>query len=284
MRDAPVRDFAGHVAGRLRLPSDAAVLSWTFRGLLVMAAAVLLMDVRALTLARTGEAVGLPSTAPVRMERPEPNDQIRPYLPRTRPLDPDDPMRSRPRGEDEAAPMRFRVGTGGAALADGTIPPGTAEAFTEFLGSDAGSELSEIVLHSPGGSVLDALAMAQLIRDRGLNTRVVADGYCASSCPLVFAAGIERAAAATSWIGVHQVFALTNAIGSLADGMDQAQRISAQAQLQLVEFGVDPRVWIHAMQTPPDKLYIFTPDELAELKLATDVEEPSEPVLGESDS
>ena len=76
----------------------------------------------------------------------------------------------------------------------------------------------------------DAAAMAHIIRDEKLDTRILADGYCASSCPLVFAGGVKRIADATSWIGVHQVFALTTAFGSLADGMEQAQMVSAEAQ------------------------------------------------------
>ena len=94
----------------------------------------------------------------------------------------------------------------------------------------------------------------------------------ASSCPLVFAAGKERVADATSWIGVHQVFALTTAFGSLAEGMEEAQRISAGTQTLLSELGVDPLVWTHAMATPKESLYLFTPAELTELKLATKIE------------
>ena len=214
----------------------------------------------------------MPNADPVPMERPAEDDQIRPYLPFSRPLDPDDPRRNRPRDENEAAPMHFRLGTHGAAFAEGTIIPGTAEALTEFLDDDSAAGVSEIVLHSPGGSVDDALDMAKLIRERGLSTRVLPDGYCASSCPLVFAAGSERIAAKTAWIGVHQVFALTNTVGSLAEGMEEAQRVSANAQSRLIEYGVDPRVWIHAMMTPKDQLYLFTPEELGELKLATKVE------------
>jgi hypothetical protein len=132
--------------------------------------------------------------------------------------------------------------------------------------------VTEIVLHSPGGSVTDAMQMARAIREHGLGTRVLADGYCASSCPLVFAGGTERIADATSWIGVHQVFALTTAFGSLGDGMDQAQRVSAETQDVLFDFGVDPRVWTRAMATPKEDIYLFTPEELLELKLATKVE------------
>jgi hypothetical protein len=76
---------------------------------------------------------------------------------------------------------------------------------------------------------------------------------------------------------VHQVFALTTAFGSLADGMEQAQLVSAEAQGLLVEFGVDARVWMHAMSTPKEKLYLFTSEGLLELKLATKVENSHKP-------
>ena len=168
--------------------------------------------------------------------------------------------------------MAFRLGTHGAAFADGTIAPGTGSALAAFLDSDRAATVSEIVLHSPGGSVTDAETMGRLIRDRGLSTRILPDGYCASSCPLVFAGGVERIADATSWIGVHQVFAPRDITGSLSDGMEEAQRVSAEAQTLLDGFGVDPRVWTHAMSTPKDKLYLFTPEELMDLKLATMVE------------
>ena len=51
--------------------------------------------------------------------------------------------------------------------------------------------------------------------------------------------------------------------------MDQAQRISADCQKYLVEMGVDPRLWIHAMETPREELYRLKSDELIALKLAT---------------
>jgi hypothetical protein len=40
----------------------------------------------------------------------------------------------------------------------------------------------------------------------------------------------------------------------------------------LSDFGVDPLVWTRAMSTPKEKLYLFTPEEMTALKLATKVE------------
>jgi hypothetical protein len=264
--------IATSLADWLRKIPDGAILRQVFYGLTALTAAALFADFRSLVESESADPFAMPALTPVRMARPERDNQIRPYLPATRPMAPDETserLLSRPHEESEAAPMHFRLGTHGAAFAEGTITPGTAEAFAEFLAEDRAKSVTEIVLHSPGGSVNDATEIAHIIRDQGLSTRVLADGYCASSCPLVFAAGVKRVADRTSWIGVHQVFALTTQFGSLADGMEEAQIVSAAAQDLLAGFGVDPLVWTRAMSTPKEKLYLFTPDELIELKLAT---------------
>ena len=264
----------------LRKLPDGAILRQVFFGMLTLSAVMIYLDLRQQMQTERVDPFGMPATEPVKMDRPERDNQIRPYLPMTRPVAPDEPSErlvARPREESEAAPMRFRLGTHGDAFAEGTITPGSAEALAQFLAAERAESVKQIVLHSPGGSVTDATAMAHIIRDAKLDTRILPDGYCASSCPLVFASGLKRTADATSWVGVHQVFALTPAFGSLADGMEQAQIVSAEAQDLLKEFGVDPLVWTRAMATPKEKLYLFTPEELVELKLATKVEGKTPP-------
>jgi hypothetical protein len=147
------------------------------------------------------------------------------------------------------------------------IAPGTAETFKAEI-DKRGSYVKAVVLNSTGGSVQDAMAMARLIRAKKFSTVVENGSLCASSCPLVFAGGVERRAGEKAAIGVHQVFSPTD--NPAANNMDQAQRISADCQKFLVEMGVDPRLWIHAMETPKSELYRLKPDELLSLKLATD--------------
>ncbi|MYZ49919.1 ATP-dependent Clp protease proteolytic subunit [Propylenella binzhouense] len=266
--------------GRRRLPEGTFV--WFAFCALVAATAVMLhADLR--NMMRQQALSPFVSPASVRMDRPEKNDQVRPYLPAARPVAPDEALPGgtpdRPHDFREAEPMTFRFGSGGTLYAEGTITPGTAAMFEAVLGGARARGLAEIVLHSPGGSVTDAVAMARAIRAGGLATHVLEDGYCASSCPLVFAGGTTRIAHPKAWIGVHQVYAVESAIGSLSEGMDQAQRVSAEAQFLLDELGVDPRVWVHAMATPKSKLYLFTPDELTKYHLATGLE-PAGPSQG----
>jgi hypothetical protein len=126
-----------------------------------------------------------------------------------------------------------------------------------------------VVLNSPGGSVTDALAIGRLIREKKFATEVEAGKYCASSCPLVFAGGVERRAGDKAAIGVHQVAAIGPASAAPRDEMDVAQRISARCQRYLGDMGINLQAWVHAMETPHDKLFIFKPDELKSLNIVT---------------
>jgi len=196
---------------------------------------------------------------------PEPSPSLLPgLLPNIRTSDRRVPFQ-KPDGK-LAERMTFDLLGDGKLLAVGMIAPGTAEAFKSEI-EKRGGYIKTVILNSTGGSVSDAIAIGRLIREKKFGTAVESGGVCASSCPLVFAGGIERRAADKASIGVHQVFSPTG--DPVANNMDQAQRISAECQKFLVEMGVDPRVWIHAMETPKEQLYRLRPEELISLRLAT---------------
>lgn len=258
-----------------RIP-EGGLLKWLFRGLLVTTIAVLGLDLKQLMDAEPAEWPGADRTSPMTLEPAKPSDHVRPYLPRTSPVRRGGGTVKLPGYKDGVDPalmdrkMVFKIAEDGKAAAVGRIEPGTAEDFERFV-LEHGDTLASIAIHSPGGSVNDALAMSRLIREMKLSTDVPRNGYCASSCPLMYSGGVERKADKRSWIGVHQVYTVPSAIGSIHDGLEEAQRISAVSQQHLVDMGVDPHVWIHAMRTPKEKLYIFTPEQLDEYKLATKV-------------
>src|SRR3954454_7375075 len=165
-------------------------------------------------------------------------------------------------------PMTFELVGGGRLMATGTITPGISETFAAEV-AKRGDYIKTVVLNSPGGSVNDALVMGRLIRDKKFATEVEPGKYCASSCPLVFAGGVERRAGDKAAIGVHQVAAVSSSNAVPRDEMDVAQRISARCQRYLGEMGINLQVWVHAMETPHDRLFVFKPEELKSLNLVT---------------
>lgn len=257
----------------IRWIQDGRALRAVFLAMLGLAVGTVGYDFQQMVANAPGTLPGLQRLEPAPFERPRPGDQTRPYLPRTTPIG---PSRGKPvlpgyfgpqDGSEISADMSFHIGSEGRVSAVGTITAGTAERFDAFL-EEAGESLSALYLHSPGGSVSDALAMALAIRRAGLDTIVPAHGYCASSCPLLLSGGQKREAGNRSWVGVHQIYAPPPASGSLQRGMSDAQTVSALCQQLLVEMGVDPALWILAMQTPPAQLYVLRPDEIVHLKLA----------------
>lgn len=67
-----------------------------------------------------------------------------------------------------------------------------------------------VVLDSAGGSVLDALSIGKLIRNKGFMTGVPDKTICASSCALIWLAGIKRFAEESSFIGFHAAYIYKN--------------------------------------------------------------------------
>ena len=179
-----------------------------------------------------------------------------------------DPRRSV--ATDEAAlrePVRFTLETGGLLRMTGTIEPGAAQRFAGEVAAH-GDRIRTISLESPGGSLDDAMAMARLIRGKGFATEVADGAICASSCPLVLAGGAQRHVGQRAAIGLHQFYA---ARGTAApeQAMADAQMTTARISRLLTELGVDPALWLHALDTPPRALYYLSADQMLEYRLVT---------------
>jgi hypothetical protein len=246
---------------------DEQILRWIFRSVVAVTIAALAADLATsngwISTPDPGASLTETRQASPGLDLPVPSI-LAPWLPggdkRLAPLpQPDGVM---------AKPMTFELVDGGRLMATGTITPGISEAFAAEVGK-RGDYVKTVVLNSPGGSVTDALAMGRLIREKKFATEVEAGKYCASSCPLVFAGGVERRAGDKAAIGVHQVASTSSASAAPRDEMDVAQRISARCQRYLGEMGISLQVWVHAMETPHDKLFIFKPDELKSLNIVT---------------
>ena len=249
---------------------DEAVLRWIFRGIVTVTIAVLVADL-------AGQNGWItwpdPMTSPAEIRQTSPSLDLPSIAPSIlAPLLPGGDKRATPLPQPEgvlAKPMTFELVGGGELMATGTITPGISENFAAEIGK-RGDYIKTVVLNSPGGSVADAMAMGRLIRERKFATEVGAGKYCASSCPLVFAGGVERRSGDKAVIGVHQVAALSSPAAIVVrDEMGVAQNISARCQRYLGDMGVNLQVWVHAMETPHDKLFVFKPEELKSLNLVT---------------
>ena len=237
------------------------VIRWAFRGMLIGTISVLGMDLWETWQRNDAARPDTPTLAtpflPPDVETREPAEKG---------IDPREFLTI-----DEAklrAPMAFTLGAGGVLSAEGTIDPGASQRLADEIAA-RGEYVKTVSLNSPGGSVEDAMAMARLLREKGIATEVGEGALCASSCPLLMAGGKARHADAKAAIGVHQFYAVGTESPGPAQAMSDAQATTARITRFLTELGVDPALWLHALDTPPRELYYFSPKELKTYRLVT---------------
>ena len=166
------------------------------------------------------------------------------------------------------APMQFTLEPGGVLTARGYIDMGARTRFEAEL-SARGEYVRIVALDSPGGALDDAIGMAKLIRERGMATTVEDGALCASSCPLVLAGGADRSIGAKAAVGVHQFYSVSTEPAEAAQAMSDAQATTARISRHLSEMGVDPALWLHALDTPPRSLYYLSAKEMQGYRLST---------------
>jgi len=210
--------------------------------------------------------------------QPETLQHTLPILPPAVKADPDqkqsnDPRRFVTADEDVLRqPMAFTLEAGGVLNATGSIDPGSADRLQTEL-EERGEYVKRVSLNSPGGALEDAILMARMLRERGIATVVEDGALCASSCPLMMAGGTSREAEEEAAVGLHQFYAGTEGATDPVQAMADAQMITARISRHLQEMGVDPAIWLHALDTPPRALYYLTAEEMKQYRLVTPPEE-----------
>ncbi|MDK9696903.1 MAG: hypothetical protein OEL76_10970 [Siculibacillus sp.] len=151
-------------------------------------------------------------------------------------------------------------------VVEGDFIPGLARRFATFL--KGASNARVVHLKSDGGSALEALRFARLIREMGLDTYV--RDRCNSACTLAFAAGRNRYISEGASFGFHtpafeplRAFAIPE--GPLSAGM-------MRWYYRLVD--VDDRLVAKAIETPFESVYIPSREELLRTRFVTDVVGP----------
>lgn len=240
---------------------DTKLIKSVFYGLIIGVGATLLLDYQEMLKADASAPVVtprrenpvLPAFVP-QQEGEEPNTTVAPKI--TTPI------------ERLNAPMTIELGAGGILQMTGFIDIGTAKIFDEKI-KGISEYIKSVELDSPGGSVFDAIAISSKIRELGWETRVLDGKLCASSCPIIFAGGEKRTAAKNAGIGVHQFYAFGEDKRTASEATSGTQATTARITRHLDKMEVDPQLWVHALETPPQQLYYFNQDELKKYKLTT---------------
>ncbi|MBX9825884.1 MAG: hypothetical protein K2Y27_12920 [Xanthobacteraceae bacterium] len=141
---------------------------------------------------------------------------------------------------------------------DGDIVVGDADKIREIIKSsnDAGRLVTTIRLNSAGGSLLESVRIAGILRYAKTATAVLDGAKCASACFIIFAAGSEKYAHYSAQLGVHGA--------SEAGGRETVQSNAATISMAKVtkELGVPPAIIGKMVVTPPTQMVWLSVDEL----------------------
>src|SRR5260370_5944369 len=193
--------------------------------------------------------------------------------------------------------------------AEGKIMIGTAQTFTEAV-NDLGGRRLPILIHSHGGSLVDAVKMGVLIRAKGLAVAVArtvmsncpgtaskcASGRgqaitggaaCASACVLLLAGGVERLVGPAPLVGVHQITAVqkqTEGVAHLTSTrkLYEPQGIDAAVKACLTTMGVGEPVMALMRKTAAASIHWLSDDDLRASHLATLRLDGAAPILAQS--
>jgi len=180
--------------------------------------------------------------------------------------------------------------------AQGKIMPGAAEAFAKVVAGLGGRRLP-VLISSPGGSLIDAVAIGKLIREKKLAVAVartlvsncperaqscpnakgkaIAGGAkCASACPLILAGGVERLVGPVPLVGVHQItLAMKETEGAvhLTRIKKVYEPIGADEEVEayLKSMGIGEPVMALLRKTPAPSIRWLSRPELMASRLAT---------------
>ncbi|MEO0990494.1 MAG: hypothetical protein AAFX00_06040 [Pseudomonadota bacterium] len=182
-----------------------------------------------------------------------------------------DPNFPLPRDLDDKLEFTLRdvEGFGRTLLVTGEISENDGFRFKAYL-DDLAEAPETVAIHSPGGRMFEALAISREVRDRELKTLVPPGAHCFSSCPLILAGGTERHVSKRAAVGLHQAYYLeAPKLMPVFAAVEDIQAAQGSTMEHLIEMGVDPGVWVYALKTPPEQIYVLVEDELTETRLAT---------------
>jgi hypothetical protein len=162
----------------------------------------------------------------------------------------------------------------------GTITLDTPVAFERFVKTVKGKNLW-IEFTSPGGKVVPALILGDMIRQKGFNSDIamtvargqgkdrLVPGFCFSACGYAFLGGVKRKIQDGSVIGYHQVYPDPKLEVDAQTEAAMIKSVTGHVERYLTRMGVDSEILVLASATGPTDYYEPDSEELVKLRIVT---------------
>lgn len=164
---------------------------------------------------------------------------------------------------------------------EGYIDNGATARLEQMLGKEQ-VQSAVVFFDSPGGHVVEAMALGRAIRKRGYATSVGArapgsaaprGGRCYSACPIAYAGGTRRSLEPGSVLGTHRA---ANRV-PVPDEATFQQVVTRQVEDYLVEMGIGPELAAMMSDVPHQSIREFSTEEAIRLGLVNAGEPRMEP-------
>jgi hypothetical protein len=170
----------------------------------------------------------------------------------------------------------------------GPIVQGDMEAFgrlASYLIVDNGESTSGSVLclDSPGGSVIEGMALAQFILENGVSTRIRAEKQCASICAIMFmmgnyrgseVAGLSRRMHYTSRLGFHRPYIRADeAQLYTSNDLSSTYDLGMETVFEILTLANQREPWGTAQMIEPELMQVMTGTPGNEMFYITTVEQ-----------
>ena len=139
----------------------------------------------------------------------------------------------------------------------GPIIGGDSDRFDAIAASVTGKAV--VILASPGGKVVEAMAIGERIHANGYGTAVGDDNICASACALIWVAGSKRFVSETARVGFHAAYT-----GSGDDARETGAG-NALVGAYLTKLGLSYEAILYATSAAPDDMAWLHPDDAKRL-------------------
>jgi hypothetical protein len=164
-------------------------------------------------------------------------------------------------GHDPLGEIDIQLSRDGRALVlSGVFGSGSANKVRAQI--EQTPDVTTVVLESGGGRIAEAVDVAQMVRERKLNTYV--ETHCESACTFIFLAGADRAGTPHAQIGFHRAF---------FPGMDP-DLDAAMTEHMLEEYreaGLSEAFLARVRTTQAQDMWYPTRDELVEARVVNRV-------------
>lgn len=157
---------------------------------------------------------------------------------------------------------------------NGEIRAGDAERIASLVGQEKG--LLRLIINSPGGDLVEAMRIKDIVNGLHIDVNVAKGGYCVSACFFIFLEGYNRRATASNddgtlspkekrdrWagvVGIHRPY-LKSPTGDVI-GVKKQEDVMRNVRGYLATKGVPQHLIDEMMARPSNDVYWLRPNDL----------------------